>query len=588
MLITAGLLFLCPLMSTAQEETLSLQESERKGSHEKKISHYHEVLSKDVLSKYYDERTFLVDAQATLVNVNGKRSQILDDYSIKALPGLPILPDELRSDAPASNSEAGSYQPEFTIKNLAIEVLVDTSYNDKDLAFISKLISMAANLNEYRGDRLTIRKGVFPVKKNAGSNYGIDSAQPLSEKEELKEVMPSNPFQAYIDNLASLIPLMIICLFVLLIVWLITKAISGKKGKDSEAYTSILQEINQLKNNLSPEAPKEASAEENELSDLKSYVLSSFIGNPKHSSQVIQNWIKEDNTKGLEASAGLIKTVDERLINVILPELSKELASRLVSSIKNAGTIESPITLLKEFQTGFKNETTFMADDSIYKDMFGFLQQLNEQQILHLIKEESEGITGMVLAQLKPDVAGTILQKIDKSKRIKILAGMGKIENIPLGVYQKLADKLSAKAIEVIKMKYVAADGIESVLELLDNLPMNVQEEYLNSLAETDLHLAEKIKASFVTMAEIPDLPDKFLGSVVRTMDQDTIIKTLVNAEDNLKTKVLGLLPERMQLMIQSGLETMTDVPADETDASEKKFLQVIRQEIKAAGGRPE
>ena len=165
---------------------------------------------------------------------------------------------------------------------------------------------------------------------------------------------------------------------------------------------------------------------------------------------------------------------------------------------------------------------------------------------------------------------------------------MGKIENIPVKAYKNLANRISSKALEVVKMRYVISDGVGSVLEVLDNLPLNVQDDYLNSLAETDIHLAEKIRESFITWPEIVDLPDKFLSNIMRTMDQETLVLSMMAAEEELQTKVIQQMPERMQMMIKSGMESRVDATPDEIESAQKKVLQKIRHEIKAAGGRPE
>ncbi|MFC1585049.1 FliG C-terminal domain-containing protein [Fibrobacterota bacterium] len=589
------LLFLNISSVLAQQENSADRESSRKADHARKASHYYEVLIKDVLTKYYDERTFLVDANVFLKDIKSGPSS--EDFSgIRALPGLPILPDELRTDLPPGTYDGG--KREYGIKYVDLEILADTSYNARDIEFIQKMVSMAANLNEYRGDRLKIKSGIFPVKKKKGAGYVL--AEKYGSEDLDGEEGPGdrslgsrNPFQPYVENLASLIPLLIICLFILLIVWIVTKAMGGKKkGKDEDSYTTILNEINQLKNSIpaGPATPNGGDTETTELSELKSFLLSSFIGDTKGSTQIFKNWIANDKEKGRQDAGRLIKAVDDRLITIITPELSGEMARDLENEVKNMDEIsmEETLPVLKEFKSDFQKGASFIVNEDEYKDLFGFLKQLNEQQILHLIKEESEGIIGMLLAQLDPEKASRIIQKIDKSKRTKILAGMGKIENISIKAYKELADRISSKALEVIKMRYVTSDGVSSVLEVLDNLPLNVQDDYLNSLAETDIHLAEKIRSIFITLPEVAELPDKFLGTIMRSLDQDTLVLCLVSAEENLQDKVIQLLPERMQMMVKSGMESRADASPEEIETAQKKLLQKIRQEIKAAGGRPE
>jgi flagellar motor switch protein FliG len=588
--ILFGLFMLVPFAGLAQEDGIQTAEAIQS----KKVSHYYEVLVRDELSKYYDERTFLVDATAFLKKPKAETPSIINSNTVTALPGLPVLPDELRSGLPPSYKEGEAQS--LSIKNINMEIFVDTSYNDKDMAFISKMVSMAANLNEFRGDKLKVRKGVFPFKKRTVADAKLDEikAGAQSSPESTVKVVEadSNPFRPYVENLASLIPLLIICLFLLLIVWITIRAFLNKKMNTEDAYTSILQELNQLKASLPQGNTSTVSSGETgpgELGDLRSFFLNSFIGNTQLSTQTLKNWIQEDKAEGLADAALLVKAVDEKLMNILSSELDNSLAKELKIHIKSVEnfTPEEALTVLKKFKSDFQNNSLSLIDQSENRDMFGFLKQLSEQQLLHLIKEESEGIIGIVLAQLKADKSSQLLQKMDKAKRTKILAAMGKIDNIPLKLYRELAEKLSAKALDVVKMRYVAADGVESVLEVLESLPLSVQDEYLKSLAETDIRLAEKIRTVFITFSEIAGLPDKFLSGVVRNLDQDTLVRTLVQAEEGLQNKIIGLLPERMQLMIQSGMESMSDITTDEVEAAQKKFLQEIRREIKQLGGIP-
>ena len=178
-LVLLGFILLGTSSAWCQEDDLGKAESARMVAQAKKAAHYYEVVVKDELTKYYDDRTFLVDARGLLKGAAAEGSEErLDD--IRALPGLPVLPDELRTDLPFAGGKE-----EYTIKYIDMEILMDTSYNDRDIEFVQKLVNMAANMNELRGDRLKIRSGVFPVKKRADGGYVL--AEKGGEGEEQEE-----------------------------------------------------------------------------------------------------------------------------------------------------------------------------------------------------------------------------------------------------------------------------------------------------------------------------------------------------------------------------------------------------------------
>lgn len=565
----------------------------------RKATQYYESLVQSILTKYYDEERFLVDAQVSVEAASPLESGKKESPVVEALPGLPMLPE---------NGEDGASQNAATVRSVNLEILIDTSYGEKAKAFIKNLITMGADLNEMRGDRIRIALAIFPAKSLGNtprplpideqpktenkSTYTSDkNSEPTQSHKPVTEWIPPNPFQPFIDNLASLIPLIVVCVFLLLITWLIMRTISARKGKEEERFATIMQEIQQIRATTSipallPPPPKnnEPDAAEEEL---RSFLITVFIGSPNRCAQVLRTWLAGE--KGTAEAAAIIKLVDTKLLN----SLESEFSSSIYQSIKTAMHNPPPDDLKppKELAMRFKADYERLGQSDLsheeMKDLFGFLRQLNDQQILHLLKDEPEGMVGLVLAQLDAEAASRLLQKIDPSTRAKVLGSMGKVENISIKIYKELADRLSRKALDVIHMRFVASDGVDSVQRILDRLPVSLQEEYLNNLAEVNLTLAEKVRKTFITLSEIPTLPDTFLGGFVRKVDQEILILCLIKADAPVREKILHALPERMRAMIGAGMESRSDAKEDEIERAQQRFLSHLRDEIRLSGGRP-
>jgi flagellar motor switch protein FliG len=285
-------------------------------------------------------------------------------------------------------------------------------------------------------------------------------------------------------------------------------------------------------------------------------------------------------------AAALISSLDTRLLGVLSPELGKDISSKLEVHLAAGEPLppEELLTIYKEFKREYGNLAGAGAEGDQYKDLFGFLRQMSEQQIMHILRDESLGIAGLVLAQLPGDMAGAILQKADPENRGKLLIAMGNIDHIPLNVYKEIADRLSLKALEVGNMRFVAADGVDSILELIDSLPLNLQFQYIHSISEMDLGLGEKLRNRYVTLPELVGLPDRFLSNVLQGLDQDTLVMALAHVDDAVKGKILTLLPERMQMMVSSGLEGSSDRAPKDSEAAQRRLLRKIRDEIRHSG----
>jgi hypothetical protein len=570
-----------------------------------RLSQYYENLASRTLARYYEEETFLVKAKVDLepppeIELGGDEGSPAD--APQQLPGLPFLPDNARPESPAR--DARDPQKPEGIQAVTYDILVDTGYSEKDADFIRNLLSMAARLDDARGDRVGVHEGVFPRDNRALASYRkpsepppgpVPQPQPKSKgdsgegrKQDAKDKPPANPFAAYMDHLPSLIPLLLICLLILACVWMVSRAIIGAAGSRAERRPADAPPVPPAMPPAAAAAPKpaESKSQPPEFAGFRPYLLNCFVGNPRHCGQIVKSWISREPERGLRDAAALVSSLDPRLLGVLAPELGRELATKLEVHLSAGETLppEELLNVYKEFKREYGNLAGPGAEGDQHKDLFGFLKQMNEQQIMHILRDESLGIVGLVLAQLPGDMAGAILQKADPDNRGKLLIAMGNIDHIPLSVYKEIADRLSLKALEVGNMRYVAADGVDSILELIDSLPLHLQFQYIHSISEMDLGLGEKLRNRYVTLPELVGLPDRFLSNVLQGLDQDTLVLALAHVDDAVKGKILSLLPERMQMMVASGLEGASDKAPKDSEAAQRRLLRKIRDEIRHSG----
>ncbi|HKP95146.1 MAG TPA: FliG C-terminal domain-containing protein [Fibrobacteria bacterium] len=568
-----------------------------------KLAQYYETIASRTLSRYYEEATYLVKAKVELepppeFEPGGDDPEAVAGEAPQQLPGLPFLPENAQPSAPVPSASGADKAP-GGIQAVTLDILVDTGYSEKDAEFIRNLLAMAARLDDSRGDRVSVHEGVFPRDNRALTGYRkpVDpppappaQAPPRNDssakKEDAKEkAAAANPFGAYTEHLPSLIPLLLICLLILACVWMVSRAIAGssRNGKQEPVLPPALAPALPAPAAARPDAGK---APPSELAAFRPFLLNCFVGSPKHCGQILKSWIQRDPDKGMRDSAALVASLDPRMVGVLASELGRDLSQKLEMHL-TAGEAPAPeemLTLCKEFKREYQNLANGHMDEDQYKDLFGFLLQMNEQQIMHILRDESLGIVGLVLAQLPGETAGAILQRTDPDNRAKLLIAMGNIDHIPLNVYKEIADRLSLKALEVGNMRYVAADGVDSILELIDSLPLHLQFQYIHSISEMDLGLGEKLRNRYVTLPEVVGLPDKFLANVLQGLDQETLILAILHVDEAVRSKVLSLLPERMQMMVAGGLEGPQNATPKDSETAQRRLLHRIRDEIRHSG----
>jgi flagellar motor switch protein FliG len=574
----------------------------------REVDREYERIAHEALSRYFDDGTFLVRASAELLEEDFPS---VDRDNHMALPGLPATRGA--TPQPSAHDMVASVQ---------LDILVDTAYTARDRDFIEYLVSLAADLDTSRGDEILVRRAVFPrdnraVGPHRKSESWSDPASPKAPTppDTAPAALPAPPpppdLAAQVtERLVALLPLLVVCFTALLCAWLLGRAIFSSRGSSDETEERILKRLSSWRRKLRadeaprpaialPEprpapapsqspAPSPSSAPSPSDPTLRHSLLDAIVGDPRLSGQVLRHWILRDPRKGAQQVASLLSGVDANLLGMLRDALGAD-ASRAVESILSS---DEPIVqedvagAAHAFLRDFRKASSKQAETQD-SDLFGFLDQLNEAQIAFVLKGESAGVAGFALTQISPDKTSSILSKLDPATRARLLVGMGNVSQIPRDVYREMADRLSLKALEASKIQYVAADGVDSILKLIDALPIDEQFGYIHSISEIDIQLARRLRERTITFSELGTLPDRFLAPRLQSMDPDLLALALLRAEPDLRSHLLSLLPERQQMMLNSTMDSRRQSTRDEIDAAARKVLKIVRDEIRRQG-RPQ
>ena len=518
------------------------------------------------------------------------------------------LPGVMDGSNVVTNDE-GVYAP-FNIgsgKQKTVLVVMDTCYDSNALGFIDQLIRNSIPLDAANGDRLIVQSQVFPPSPNAyqdfqkaGANVAALSQmppqmmpQPQQQPPTINQTFPQNskaeptaPGAAGL-SLSAFLPylaiLLIIMVFAFVLLYLLLKP--KKNTKAEEALQILHSKVEQLE--TAQKSPAINNQDENleqyaRLAEMRSYVTKEFISNKAKVADLFNNWVEEDERKGLQKIVNILKATNPKLLPFLNSHLSKDNYNYVEISLDDTPTIV-PEEQLKQIEE-FKKEINTLpsAPKTKERDIFHFLNQLNEQQIMFLIKEESEELAAIVLAQLPPKRSMGIIRDFDSTKQSIILQKMSSINDLSVAVYKEIASYFSAKAMAMNDMKYVSLDGLKTITGLLDTLPTGEQKKYIDELAGYDLDLARKIKERFITFEEIFEQEDVFLQRALEDVESVTIARALINADETIIEKLVNLRPKREQLLIKSEIDYNKDLALEEIEKARKIILDKLKGKLTA------
>jgi flagellar motor switch protein FliG len=565
------------------------------------------------LRRYFDQNKFMV-----IVDVEEREretqssSPILEPIvvdtglSVDYLPGLPFHPSIKKKSMEVSPKRALSSMMQKYFKH-NIQVLMDTSYSQTALQFAEEVIRGSGLVNVKNGDEIFVEFQAFPNKYpnwETGESEGVmpvaegnDEEKPLLNKiEELLDKKMGKPseFEEKKDNESITLMWVIVGLVGLLLLFFIgsliigmlsrkkesNKISEGQKTAESVKVLELEGQISKLSKSI--QNPIEKNLEIDELSDLaelKSFVTREFLSNNEKIADYLNSSMDDNNDEELDRIATIIVNVNKQLFKYLKPHLSAERHFRLKEELQSRKPF-GPTEQLIALQSFRKSLNNYKPDVSLFKkkDIFQFLEQLNENQIIQLIKEESEDLIAILLAQLPPGKCMNVLSKFEFAKQTILLQRISGINDIPVTVYKQVSDHFSQKALTVQDMKNVAVDGLNTILKVLDTLPVFQQQLYLDDIAKYDIDLAKKIRNRFVTFDEIGTLDDTIVRKSMESVDPKIVALALIGAEAVIVEKILSTKPSREQMLIKSDMEFNGNASAEEIEKSRKFVIARLRE----------
>lgn len=562
-----------------------------------------EIVIRQELTKFFASSTFLVDINMLQGNVEVIKPtpSTKKKKSLQRLPGMPVLPKGYQDQDNSDTTKNYTYSIE-EVDYLYVNVIVDTTYSNSDIDFINSLIRSIIPIDETKGDIVKIKRSVFPKGQELIDNKGAEPAiaqvpNYLPAPREPERLAPAPVAQEEKQEKAAdntllyvFVVLLILCFIIIVFVTylLYRKSKDNDKKPKAEDDTKLIPGPNGNGQDMSIIYPNTGGGDSSnyQTEDIINYefnrqhVITSVISNPKEVASMFETWILTNPEDGKLRAANALSAVNPKLLNFLRPFMAEQVYSDLNQAVSNH-QLKSHSDKYQEARDFSKELLSMNAEPDRNEDLFEFLNQITDSQIIHMLKEEDDNLSAILLAQLESKRSKNVLGMIEINRRSSIVMKMSKIDFISSSIYREVATYFSKKAIDVKGMKNVAFDGLQSILDILDQMQDEDQDQLISTIASQDLELANNIKQQFVGFKNVVYLTDLQLETALRDIDTNTLVDALTGISSHVQSKIIVQRPPREQSLIKAELESGNTVTPEDRDVARKKIIDSIRKTLK-------
>ncbi len=209
---------------------------------------------------------------------------------------------------------------------------------------------------------------------------------------------------------------------------------------------------------------------------------------------------------------------------------------------------------------------------------FSFLEDLENEQLIMVLRKESVSVLAVVCTYLDPAKASVILETLHPDMQKELVTRMAGIRRIAPEAIRAIEATLIERIRTQGKVVTEEIDGQNVLASILKNMNLSDEDRILSVLAQEDEDLSSSIKEKLFTVDTVLDMRNKDLQKVLRDYSDREIAVLLKGRNKKFREKMLSCVSERRKEFIRLETESLGIMLRSEVDKAMKDFLNYLRE----------
>jgi flagellar motor switch protein FliG len=211
------------------------------------------------------------------------------------------------------------------------------------------------------------------------------------------------------------------------------------------------------------------------------------------------------------------------------------------------------------------------------------LKWMEAKAVARIISSEHPQIAAIVLSNLEPEQAASILPLLAEDMRTDVLLRIALLSEVPqsaLTELDQLVEKQANEAPTAVLRKLGGARTVANILNAMDKVKSG---EELGKIEKADGDLYQSIKDLLFIFDNLLDVDDRGIQALLREVGSDTLAVALRGAEPEVSEKILKNMSKRAAEILKDDMEARGPVKLADVEAAQKEIV-VIAQRLAEEG----
>ncbi|HOP30554.1 MAG TPA: flagellar motor switch protein FliG [Spirochaetota bacterium] len=209
---------------------------------------------------------------------------------------------------------------------------------------------------------------------------------------------------------------------------------------------------------------------------------------------------------------------------------------------------------------------------------FDFIRRTDPSHLLNFIQGEHPQTIALILAYLDPQKAAMILAELPHNVQADVARRIAEMKRTSPDVLREVERVLERKLSTLASEDFTQAGGIDTVVEVLNNVDRGTEKIIIEALEEEDPELAEEIKKRMFVFEDIVLLDDRSIQKVLREVDTQELAKALKGVDAEVQEKIFRNMSKRAAQLLREDMDFMGPIRLRDVEESQQKIVNIIRK----------
>jgi flagellar motor switch protein FliG len=244
----------------------------------------------------------------------------------------------------------------------------------------------------------------------------------------------------------------------------------------------------------------------------------------------------------------------------------------------SSGGMDVAKTLVEKALGKNANPTIDHVRQSIEGVPFGFLQNVDSQNLLTFIIDEHPQTIALILSHLKPSYGAEIIAGLPSDRQLAVIRRIATMGQTSPEIIQEVERGLESRMSSIMSQQFEKAGGVPKVAEILNVTDRATERSLLENLSQEDPDLVEEIRRLMFVFEDINKLTGKDVQTVLKNVENAQWAMALKGASEQLKEKILGNMSQRAADMLKEEMEYLGPVKLSAVEQVQQQIVDVVRR----------